>query len=166
MNKKFNITKRLRISHGVFITILLIGGFYIVMSQPYRNLKAINPQQLTTFKIYPQVSKPVGAPVEFKIPDSIIEEFFHSLKDFRFCLPSRHSVISYDYTWFLEVSAGGAVIHMACSIPSHKRDIVIVRFGDYRGWNEMDYGEFKSKLLFQWYQKYSYLWLNPPDTPQ
>lgn len=163
MKKKTTIINKLRIPRGLFIAILLIGGFYVVLSQPYRKLKAINPEQVTSFKIYTRISKPAGSLVEFNMPNPLIEDFFHALQDFRFRLPGRHTVISFEHNWFLEVSTRGTIIQMICSIPSHKPNVVIARFGEYSSWIEMDYGEFESKLLFQWYQKYSHLWLHPPE---
>ncbi len=164
MKKKVNFVNRLRIPRGVLITIFLIGGFYIVLSQPYRNLKAISPDQVNSFKIYTRISTAGGSLVKFSMPEAIIEDFFHTLQDFRFRLPGRHTVRFLKHSWLLDVSAGNLTIQMKCSIPSHRPDVVIARFGDYSGWIEMDYGVFESKLLFQWYQKYSHLWLHSPKS--
>lgn len=156
--KKF--PKNLKISPFLWIIIIFISGYFFVIGQSYRSLKALAPQKITTFRIYPGVGQPVEKFVDFHGTDVIVEEFFDSIKDFRLYWPSHDRSID---GWFLEVSSGSKTIQMMCYIPSHKNDTVVVHFGSFGKWFTVDYGWFQSKSLFQWYQKYSYLWSNSPE---
>ncbi len=126
-------------------------------------LTSVNSQQVTTFRIYPRVIRPVGEPIQFKNSDPLVYKFFQSLQDLQPYSPSHDRVISWEHSWFLEVSAGGSMMQFPFYIPSHTHDIVVgetVKFGEYGSFH---YGHFQSELLFQWYQTYKGLWLEEPD---
>ncbi len=125
------------------------------------DITSMNAQHITLFRIYPRIIRPVGEPVQFKAPDSIIQDFFQSLKDIQSSWASRDTVDSQDHSWFLEVAAGGDMIQIHFYIPSGKGDIVAGEFGKWGTNNSVHYGSFQSKLLFQWYQKYKDRWLKP-----
>ena len=144
----------------IIIMIILIGGITLQVVFFYMDLKflpSIKPQNVTTFKIYPGFSRPTGTPIKFNHSELIVYDFFHAIKDIRPYWSNLSPVASVSHVWFLEIEIGnGVVITMHCSIPEKKGNIVIGELN--KG------GLFQSRALFQWYQKYSHLWLNPTES--
>lgn len=153
----------------IILVILMMGAGTAVYQkvQYHRTIQAfttIVPQQVSTFRIYPRVFKPVGTPIEFRNPDPMIDEFFHFLTDLRSYQPSHDTVTSRDHSWFLEVATEDSMIQISFHIPSHLDDTVAGLFGKYSNTRYGTYGSFQSQELFQWYQKYSHRWLNPSES--
>jgi hypothetical protein len=74
----------------VDIGLIMVIGFIAIIV--YRNIQyyrilhilhAINPQQVTLFRIYPNVIRPVGNYQEIHASDPLVTEFFQSLTDTR-----------------------------------------------------------------------------------
>jgi hypothetical protein len=128
----------------------------------------MDPQHVTTFRIYPRVAYgPFRTPVTFKAPDPIIDEFFHALTHRNSYPISRDRIASRDHNWFLEVATEGVpTIQISFLIPSGKGDIVVGRLGNFSKRGHSYDGDFQSEFLFQWYQKYSHRWLDPPASSQ
>lgn len=146
------------------IFIIVVGGIVLQRIQFYRTIKAltsIEPQQVTTFKIYPKVTGPFGVPIEFRTPEPIIDAFVQSLTDLLSYWGGRYTVTSEDHGWFLEITAREKTIQMGGTIPSDKGDIIVGSFGKVSKSGGTHYGYFQSHLLFEWYQTYSHRWLKP-----
>lgn len=130
-------------------------------------LMSMDPQQVTIFKIYPGVAYgPFGTPVVFNIPDPIIDEFFHALTDHNSYPISRDRIASQDHNWFLEIATEGVpATQISFLIPSGKGNIAVGRVGEFSEKGYSYDATFQSKLLYQWYQKYSHRWLTPEGAP-
>lgn len=160
MKKKFS-----SVDFGWLLFILVIGIICYRNIQYYRTLKIlrdINPQDIMAFRIYPRVVIPSGESVEFKLPDELITNFFQSLTDIRSYWPNHDTVVSWDHEWFVEVMTRDITIQISFHIPSRKDDIVAGEFGKWGESSDFFYGDFQSRKLFQWYQKYKDRWLSPP----
>jgi hypothetical protein len=153
----------------IIIAVLFLAIIGVIRScqkiQYHRTINTLismDLQEITMFRIYPRVIRPVGSPVEFKAPDPIIEGFFQSLTDIRPYKPSHDTVASWDHSWFLEVTTEGIMIQIDFHIPSGKGSIVTGKLGKFiEGGGGPLYGDFQSRKLYQWYQNYSHRWLSP-----
>lgn len=148
----------------VFIILILVMLIY--GKSEYKTkinaLTSMNPQHVTTFKIYSRVAgRPYRTPVTFNAPDPLIEEFFHALTDRR-SYPTSRDTAKVEQQWFLEVATGEIMIQIAFYIPYKKGDIVVGIIGNFSETGGSYDGDFQSRKLFQWYQKYSHRWLSPP----
>lgn len=149
----------------LLVALVVVGVILWQRIQYDRTIKALTsmvPQQVTTFRIYPRVGVPFGTPTAFKVPDPMIDEFFQSLTDLRSYSPSHDMIDSQDHEWFLEVVTKDITIPISCGIPSEKGDIVVGQLARFTTNSTTNYGHFQSRKLFEWYQKYSHRWLNPP----
>jgi hypothetical protein len=152
----------------LLILAISVGVLVYQIIQYKRTIKALtsmDPRQVTIFRIYPRVGIPVRTPMEFEVPDPIIDEFFQSLSDLRSYLISRQMARE-DQQWLLEIAVGDVIIQVRFSKPYQKGDIVIGEVGKFSEGYTIHYGSFKSQKLFQWYQKYSHRWLSPPAAPE
>ena len=148
------------------IMLLGMGALLYNTIQYYRTvhiLKANIPEKVTLM-IYPRGSSPVGRAVTFRSPDPIVTEFWSALTDIRRYWPNHDSGV---HAWFVEIWAKDGLIHIQINfhIPSHKGDIVAGQIGTFSSISMTNYGEFQSRQLYQWYQKYSHHWLTPEGTP-
>ena len=125
-------------------------------------LQALEPREVSVLKIYPRISKPVNTPLAFRVPDPLIEDFFHALTDLSTYRYNHDTVKSNDYTWCLEVVTGNAVFLVEFHIPIGRGNIVAGKLGEYRTGGS---GDFQSRQLYKWYQKYSHRWLEPGESP-
>ena len=130
-------------------------------------LRALEPRHITAFRIYPRVNRPVGIPIEFTSSEPIVVEFFEAIVDMRLYWLSPGTLASRDHAWFVEIVAEGKQIQMSSSILSGRDDAVYGTLGKFvKGGGGPLYGDFQSRKLFQWYQKYSHLWLEPDKSDQ
>jgi hypothetical protein len=157
------------------LIVLLILGSIIVSNIHDRNqyyqtndtLNLMNFQQVVVFKIYPQVSRPKGIPIEFKTSEPIIADFWEALKDRR-AYSINHDTVAYrEQTWFLEIYAKGIekLLQIRFYIPSNG-NIVVGEFGKFGDQQVSSDGYFQSRKLLQWYQKYKARWLQSAPSPQ
>jgi hypothetical protein len=123
----------------------------------------MNISHIITFRMYAEVTRPVGNSIEFRSSDPIIKEFFQSLEDFHPYSPNHDRVVSRNHHWFLEVADENITIHISCYIPYREGDIVVGTLGKFSERNDTIYGHFQSEMLYQWYQKYSHRWLTPEE---
>ena len=123
-------------------------------------LLAIEPSDITLFRIFPRTGKPIGSSIEISPPEPIIDEFIQALTDIGTYLPNHDTVELREHTWSLEISTEEAekIVPIHFYIPYQQGDIVVA---DMLG-ND---GYFQSRQLYQWYQKYSHRWLEPEDAP-
>ncbi|PID55691.1 hypothetical protein CSB45_14760 [candidate division KSB3 bacterium] len=70
-------------------------------------------------------------------------------------LPNRFAISD---AFFVEIFDGDNLIQGFFRILTGK-EYVVGEFGKWRQSSQTFYGEFRSKKLFQWYQKYSHHWL-------
>ncbi|MCP4404320.1 MAG: hypothetical protein GY801_44350 [bacterium] len=124
-------------------------------------LQSLEPQEVSVFKIYPRISKPVNTPLVFRVPEPLIEDFFHALTDLSTYRYNHDTVQSPDHSWCLEVVAENAVFQVEFHIPVGRGNIVAVELGAYRTGGT---GYFQSRQLYHWYQKYSHRWLEPDES--
>ena len=163
--------KLLKVLLGLFIVCffaMIIGAFVFKWIQLHRTLKMLTttePQSITVFKMYPRVMNPVGPPVNFSGSDRMVGEFLQAISDFRYTFEGGSSVASADHMWTVKIAIRGGrgdAILIRYYIPSKGDDFVL---GDVTKMSltnkEVSYGAFYSRSLFQWYQKYSHLWLKP-----
>ncbi len=152
--------KNYSIDFGLLLFIFVLGiiGYRIIQYYRILNiLHTIEPNQVTTFTIYPGRADPSGHPIKFTPPDTMISEFFQSVTDIHFSLPDRGDVGGI----FVEIVYNDTLIQMQIYMRSRKRDIVFGELGKWRSSSSTSYGEFRSRKLFQWYQKYKDRWLEP-----
>ncbi len=116
----------------------------------FQQLKTLEPQSVTTFRIYPRVSVASGTPVIFNVSGDIVKEFFQSLDDTQPYRYNHDTVDSSEHSWALEVGTSEHVLHVSFHIPSGKGDIVV---------GEIVHRYFQSHALQGWYQKYKGQWL-------
>lgn len=169
-NMKEKLLKLLLCLFPFIFFAMIIGGIAFQHIQLYRTLKTLNaiqPQHISAFRIYPKVIHPVGSPVDFTGSVPIVEDFSHAISDFRHSSLGYHSVASDAHSWSMEIIIRGRHrLHISCYIP-WKGDFV---FGEVTKISEnntkWNYGAFKSRQLFQWYQKYSHRWLEPENSAQ
>ena len=121
------------------------------------DLRSFDPQKVTSFKIYPRLTEPVGDSITFSISDPIVSDFFQALKDISSYSRNHDTVASWDHDWFLSISAENTMIQINFHIPYGRGNIVA---GEFDGG-----GEFQSRQLYQWYQQYSHRWLTPEGSP-
>ncbi len=149
---------------GVFpLLVVLFMGERIQFYRTLKILKAIKPQQISSFKIYPHVGKPVGIPIVFKAPDPLIVEFFDTLTDCHSYWPSHDTGHS---GWYLEIVTEDSTLHIGFYIPTRKPGVVVGNLGERTRFGIIDYGFFQSQNLAQWYDKHSHRWLNPSENTQ
>ncbi len=117
----------------------------------------MDAKAITSFKIYPFA----GQPIAFKTSAPIVEAFLTSVTDFHSSSSSAGSIASLDHSWLIEILIQEEMIQMSCSILSGKDHVVFGYIGKFRPTSALYYGHFQSQQLFQWYQKYSHVWLNP-----
>lgn len=156
---------------GIIGFFVILEGFSILHRIQFRRtieaLTSMDPNTVTLFRIYPIASRPIEPSMEFSTPDPIIKEFLQSVTDIGSYKSSPGSVVSFDHVWFVEIVTEEQLIQMTCYIPSEKGNIVLGSLGKFvKGGGGPHYGDFKSQKLFQWYQKYSHLWLNPEGSTQ
>ncbi len=146
---------------ALFIIILAITPFYdkIKFRRKIKNLTSIDSSQVTIFRIFPRVIRPVGASKEFQTSDRIITDFFKSLADLRPYRQSHDTVTSLDHSWFLEIVTRTHRVQIDFHIPSKKGELVAGKIGKWDKNFATFYGGFQSRKLYQWYQKYSHRWL-------
>ena len=163
MNEKIQEKLLIVILVLIFVTVIVLGIFnQIRFYRTVNTLKSMGFHHVTLFRIYPTASMPDKTPVEFITPDPIIDDFLQSVTDLRAYWGSPGSVASFDHEWFVEIVTEEDKIQMSCYIPAEKDDIVLGEFGKFsKGGGGSYYGDFQSRLLYQWYQKYSHRWLNP-----
>ncbi len=133
----------------IFVATSIYGK--ITFHRELKALTSINPRQITMFKIYPGVIKPVGRASEFTVSDPLIGNFFESLTDLHSYRYTHDTVASQGHSWFLEIATKNLTIQISFHIPSGKGDIVAGQL--------VGFGWFQSEKLFQWYQKYKDRWL-------
>jgi hypothetical protein len=159
----------------MFLCVVLVLSFSQKRAdkQAMKTLKAINGQEVASFKIYPRMSVPEGEAIEFQRPDLIVQEFFPAIQDFCSYKPSHDTISSQDDSWFLEMTAENINMHINFYIPSGQKNFVV---GVIRRVNDTKtHSDFQSEALYRWYQKYSHRWLVPegaqlapasqPETP-
>lgn len=144
----------------LIILVIIVAGLHIRRTfQVYHELDelmAIDSKQITSFKIYPRAASAIGTPIKFSPNDPIVIEFLHAITDIQPYNSTPGSIVSNNQEWFLEVIIDGkTMIQMNCCICHEIPDRVIGKFNRHF--------RFQSHQLFQWYQKYSHLWLNPTE---
>ncbi len=138
----------------LFIWLSWLSGYQKVQyNRKIKILTTMAPQDVTIFRIYPRVIRPVGTSKAFKVPDPIIDDFFRSLTDLRSYRPTHDTVIYREHNWFLGIATKDTIIQIHFRIPSGKGDIVAGQLNGL-GW-------FQSGNLFPWYRKYKDRWLEP-----
>ncbi len=154
----------------VFLTLFTVfGAGFVQRIQFYRTilaLRAVERHHVTVFIIYPRSTRPVQGvtPVKFSSPDQIVDEFLKITEHFQAYWFSPGTLTSPDYDWYLEIITRNSIIKMWCSLEPDMSNIVLGEIGIMTNTgNDRYYGRFQSKLLFQWYQKYSHFWLNPDE---
>ncbi len=172
MKQKGNITNCIR----AFKEPLLIAVIIVVLialwsrekglsRKAIEDLTSISPEQVTMVRIYPRVVTPVGTYVEFTPPDPIVEDFFRALADHRSYSYSHDRVFGKDHQWFFEVAAGEVFLQVSFHIPDDNDTIVAGMLGKFTSHSTRSYGDFQSRQLYHWYQKYSHRWLEPEESP-
>ncbi len=153
----------------IAITAIGIWGYYSRKAHKkiINALESISSQQVTKLEVYPRVSYGAfGVPVTFIAPDQIIGDFLQTVMDRQSYPTSRDRVDSENNCWFLEITTKDTSVQMSFYIPSQKRGIVVGRLGKFpENGARYYYGDFQSRQLYHWYQKYSHRWLEPEKTP-
>ena len=167
--KKTQSSRHIDIGFVVFL--LMIGIIGYRNFQYYRTfwfLRHLERQQIHSVKIYSDTTRPAGREIALTSFEPIIPELLESFKgSWAVWLPHRFAVAD---SFFLEIITEEREIQGVFRIPKGKT-YIIGEFGKWRQSSQTFYGEFRSKKLYQWYQKYSNRWLEsegspPPPTPQ
>ena len=121
-------------------------------------LISLNIQDIESFNVYPGVTSPTGNARRFISSAPLIQDFFQSLNDVHSYFQMQRGEPS-GSSFFLEIIFDGGTIQMTCYIQSDKHRRFIGWLGKWETTGTVYYGHFQSHQLFNWYQKYNYLWL-------
>lgn len=153
---------------GLLFLVIIIGLLLHQGIQDYKTMKiitSIEPQDVIMFKVYSPNDPSGKHPFNFTIPDPIIHDFFQSLKDQSLYFPTHDTVDSQDHTWFLDVGTKESLFQISFHIPSGKGRLVAGHVERIYDGSMMNYSDFQSRKLFDWYQTYKDRWLTPAAPP-
>jgi hypothetical protein len=151
--------KRVGILAIVAIIVGVIGVQKMKFNSTLHALNVMDSTAIISFKIYPTAGQPGDPFVEFERSDPIVVAFLKSVTDFRSSSVPANSVTSFEHCWSIEILTEKRTIQMGCYIPSEQTQVVLGYIGKFSPTSAIYYGQFQSQLLYQWYQKYSHLWL-------
>ena len=164
MSEKMNARMIAIVFFGLFpLLIVLFISERILFYRTLSTLKTIKPETVSSFKGYPNVGKPVGNPVVFEIPDSLMNDFFDALTDSRSYWPNHDTG---DSGCYVEIIAEDSTLHIGFYIPTRKPNVIVGNLSERTRFGMIDYGFFQSQHLSQWYRKYSHRWLNTHEKTQ
>ena len=166
---EFKLGKMIK-SVGIFAIVAIIVGGIGVQKMKFNStihtLNTMDSATIISFKIYPTAGQSGDPFIEFEPSDPIVEAFLKSVIDFRSSTISAGSVATPDHGWSMEILTETDEVQMGCYIPVAHTQIVLGQFGKFGPTSAIYYGQFQSQLLYQWYQEYSYRWLNHDESNQ
>jgi hypothetical protein len=117
-----------------------------------KTLIAIQPNTLTSFKIHPEktYTDDYHDAIEFPEDARLVMEFFQACATIKPYSPQHDVGLA---QWGMQIRTKTAIVRVACHIPDHKPGVVAGTI-----FSDSGSGDFQSRLLLRWYQKYGHYW--------
>jgi hypothetical protein len=115
-------------------------------------LMSVPSRAVTSFRIHPEFSNPYDYKdaIEFAQEEKLIMAFFEAITDSHPYQPEHDRALT---QWGMQIRTATTTIKIACHIPDHKPEVVAGHIKTASG-----SGDFQSRLLLRWYQKYGHYW--------